>query len=138
MAIRTRAQEEDDIKEELKEGVRDVKGFFTGNSNAVSLSPILGPLPTRISDFSILFQAMAIGFELLPCCRPVATLRRTLLDSPTSLQLRYESTPCHALLMQTSLGFMNFNPPSVRVEQGSLTAVQRHDMSLPPDIVAQN
>lgn len=34
MAIRTRAQEEDDIKEELKEGVRDVKGFFTGNSNA--------------------------------------------------------------------------------------------------------
>jgi hypothetical protein len=133
MAIRTRAQDGDDIKEEVKEGVREVKGFFTGNSNAVSLSPILGPLPTRLSDFSI-FLAMAIGLELLPCCRPVATLRRTLLDSPTYLQLRYESTPCHALLLQTSLGFMSFNLPSVRGEQVSLTPVQRHDMLLPPEL----
>ena len=77
---------------------------------------------------------MAIGFELLPCCRLVATLRRTLLDSPTYLQLRYESTPCHALLLQTSLRMMDFILASVRGEQGSLTPVQRHDMLLPPEL----
>ena len=57
MAIRTRAQDGDDIKEEVKEGVREVKGFFTGNSNAVSLSPILGPLPTSIINFQHSFSS---------------------------------------------------------------------------------
>ena len=44
MTFRTRAQEGEnkDIKEEIKEDLRQVKGFFTGSTNAVSLSPSLG------------------------------------------------------------------------------------------------
>ena len=43
VTFRTRAQEgeKQDIKEEIKQDLRDVKGFFTGSSNAVRLSPVM-------------------------------------------------------------------------------------------------